>query len=100
MAKATLHRPQFLRIICGAGWAMLLTISPAAADWKAELTRQMQEEHACKVEYLSHVVERRRGDKTSVQAKVHCEDQRAFDVARERPLQRFTVRKCEVQKSC
>lgn len=79
---------------------MLLTISSAFADWKAELTKQMRDDFGCKVEYMSHIVERNIGGKTLISAKVHCEDKRAFDATRDRPLQRFIVRRCPVQKSC
>ena len=100
MSKATRHRASRMGVICGAGLAMSLTISPAFADWKAELTRQMREDFGCKVEYMSHIVERKIGDKVLVSAKVHCEDKRAFDATRDKPLQRFSVRRCKVVKSC
>ena len=100
MANATCHQVPKLGVICGAGLAMLLTISPANADWKSELTRQMRDDFGCKVEYMSHIIERKIGDKILISAKVHCEDKRAFDATRDRPLQRFMVRRCPVQKSC
>lgn len=80
--------------------AMALAGFPVAAQadreaWAPPLTDQIFEEHQCVVAFLSQVVEREVDGRDVVIAKVHCEDDRAFDVHRAGSFGRFEITECE-----
>ena len=68
----------------------------AAADWHDELARQIEHDKSCKVNFISHVVERYENGKRLIMAKVQCEDKRAFDAFRAGDDHAFEFKACEV----
>ena len=91
--RTTLTRPVLLIVTA------LFALSPSAlADrevWAPALADQIYKDHLCVVAFLSQVVEREIEGSEVVIAKVHCEDDRAFDVYRDNPLRRFDITECE-----
>ena len=88
------------RIITGAASAIVLSLvagtgQAAREDWAPVLTVQIFDEHQCVIAFLSQVVERRVDGRDVVIAKVHCEDDRAFDAYRAGSLGRFDLTECE-----
>jgi hypothetical protein len=79
-----------------------LAASPALAAWEDELTEQVLYDEACKVAFLSQVVERTIDGRRSIMAKVHCEDKRTFDAYRGDDREPFQFKACEKPeaKSC
>lgn len=74
--------------------------SPAqAADWKLELSRQMFADHNCEVDFYSNVEESRQEGQQLLRARVHCHDQRRFDVERVGESGPFKVERCETEGS-
>lgn len=77
----------FLFILAVAAFAMLtaLVVNPVKAtelpNWILELSEEIWFEHACRVAFFSHVVERETKAGRVLFVKVHCEDQRSFDVS-------------------
>ena len=72
----------------------------AESEWQLALRKQMEDEHQCKTDYLSHVVERQIGDRFLISAKVHCEDQRTFDANWDQQARRFEIRRCGDVEAC
>ena len=75
---------------------MAVVSGAAAADWHEELARQIENDESCKVNFVSHVVEREVDGKRLIMAKVHCEDKRAFDAIRASDDHAFEFKACEV----
>lgn len=86
-------------------WCALLTAAALAAlpfsaradreIWGPVLADQIFAEHQCVVAFLSQVVEREVDGREAVIAKVHCEDDRAFDVTRIGILGPFDITECD-----
>ncbi|HEX7007432.1 MAG TPA: hypothetical protein VF274_09845 [Alphaproteobacteria bacterium] len=72
----------------------------AEADWELTLRKQMEDEHRCKTDYLSHIVERQIGDRFLLSAKVHCKDKRTFDANWDQQARRFEIRRCGDVETC
>jgi len=51
-------------------------------SWRDALERQLLKEHQCKVMYLTNIKERNEGGREIIEARAHCDDNRAFDVKR------------------
>ncbi len=63
--------------------------------WQSEIVRDIMAAKKCEVDFLSHVIERRIEGLQVVMAKVHCQDQRAFDAIRRGEKAAFEYRECE-----
>lgn len=63
-------------------------------DWKLALSDEIWFEHACQVAFFSHVVERETEAGRVLLVKVHCEDQRSFDVSQSGPDAPFMFSEC------
>lgn len=87
-----MRRPTILAL------GMMLTAAAATAQtppaWQVILEEQMLSESGCRVEYLTGVRETGEGDDARISARVHCSDQRAFDVERAKPHLKFEVEEC------
>ena len=68
--------------------------SLANDDWQTIVTEDVWMEHACKVTYFSHIVERQTDSGTVVLVKVHCEDGRSFDASQLGTDHPFTFSEC------
>lgn len=80
---------------------LVLIAGPAAAAWPEDLTRQLEWEHDCEVEFLSGVIEREVEGAALVIAKAHCEDGRVFDALRRGELDDFELNECTpVEQAC
>lgn len=80
-------------------WALaLLAVTvltwPAVAGWEEDLREEIKAQHACDVEFLSHVVEREIEGRQVVIAKVQCRDRRAFDAHRPDVFAAFQFSEC------
>ncbi len=91
--KTALIRSLLLTATELAGYPM--TAQADREVWAPALTDQIFEDHQCVVAFLSQVVEREVDGCDVVIAKVHCEDDRAFDIYRDNPLRRFDITECE-----
>jgi len=87
-------------LVLAGGVLLVSTASRSAEDWRDQLALQLQQEHGCEVVLFSRVTERSIGDRHVVSARVHCADQRRYDAKRERPLERFQIRRCENAETC
>ena len=86
------------RSVLLAATVLLGLPSMAQADrevWAPSLADQIFEDQQCVVAFLSQVVEREVDGHQMVIAKVHCEDNRAFDIYRFGRLGRFDINECE-----
>lgn len=77
------HRPRRGALVATVVAALLAAaLAPALArdDVEAEITRRIQAETDCVVDYLSQVQDRSELEPPSVRARVHCRDGTAYDV--------------------
>ncbi len=72
----------------------LLAAATILPEWQQKLNSQMLSQHDCEVNYLSNVRLGVKDGKESVSARVHCMDQRAFDVSRTGRDQPYKVEEC------
>lgn len=78
----------------------LFTMATAAAaqdqpsTWRDTLEKQLQREHKCKVMYLTNIKERNEGGRETIEARAHCDDNRAFDVKRLDRNLKFDAQEC------
>lgn len=82
--------------------ALVLVAGQAAAqaDWRAHLEWQMADQHECEVAFLTGVLEQEVNGKPVVFARVHCADQRNFDVSRSGEFTDFKVTACAKERAC
>lgn len=72
----------------------------AQADWRAHLEWQMADQHECEVAFLTGVLEQEVNGEPVVFARVHCADQRSFDVSRSGAFTDFKVTACAKERAC
>ena len=89
-----------LPVLIGALAILAMPAVAEDAEWHLTLTKQMESEYRCKTEYLSHITERRIGERYLLSAKVHCEDKRTFDANWDEQAQKFQVRRCGDVEAC
>jgi hypothetical protein len=82
-------------ILCALALGFLPMAGHAQASWEAQLRDEIAYLEGCEVQFLSHIVERKVGDRQVVMAKAHCADQRVFDAYRDDELAGFTFKECE-----
>lgn len=63
-------------------------------SWQGPLNDRLLREQNCKVSFYTGIVERSVDGKQLIIAKAHCEDKRAFDVARNAANEPFTIKEC------
>lgn len=80
--------------------ALMAGQAVAQADWRAHLEWQMADQHECEVAFLTGVLEQEVNGKPVVFARVHCADQRSFDVSRTDAFADFKVTACEQERTC
>ena len=80
--------------------ALMAGQAGAQADWRAHLEWQMADQHECEVAFLTGVLEQEVNGKPVVFARVHCADQRSFDVSRTDAFADFKVTACEQERTC
>ena len=73
---------------------LILSAGPVQAGWQEDLAWEIEQEHDCKLSFLSHVVERQIEGRSLVLAKAHCADGRAFDAERSGDDQLFSFKEC------
>ena len=95
-------------IFVAIGWiafALLSTESLTASEtkvWQKQVAEDIWLEHACKVAFFSHIVERETDSGKIVMVKVHCDDNRSFDSVQsgaDTPF-KFSERTPREKKSC
>jgi hypothetical protein len=79
--------------------AMLAAATAAAAQdqapaWRDTLEKQLLKDQKCKVMYLTNIKERKECGREVVEARAHCDDNRAFDVKRLDRGLRFNAQEC------
>ena len=86
-------------VLCLLLWSALNIVTPVFAEpteWAPSLRKQLQAEKACQFLYMLNVKEYRFLDHDVIEAKVHCEDGRIFDVTRRSPEVRFEIKECSL----
>lgn len=75
---------------------LVATTLPAAAQEsvEAEITRRIQAETDCVVDYLSRLQDRRESTPPRVSARVHCRDGTAYDVEWQVDEDSFRFERC------
>ncbi len=91
-----------VRALPALATALMLIAGQAAAqaDWRAHLEWQMADQHECEVAFLTGVLEQEVNGKPVVFARVHCADQRSFDVSRTDAFTDFKVTACKKERTC
>ena len=87
-------------IALAAASALVGGQADAQADWRAHLEWQMADRHECEVAFLTGVLEQEVDGKPVVFARVHCADQRSFDVSRTDAFADFKVTACKQERTC
>ena len=81
--------------------ALCLTFSASAvlaqeAAWQADLREQLLAEKSCELNYLTESKIYELLGKTTIEARAHCKDKRAYDAIRSGDNKLFELKSCEV----
>lgn len=85
---------RLIKSSCVALIALIAVAGAARAGWEDDLREDARIFLDCEVAFLTQVIVRTFRDKTIINAKVHCEDKRAFDAAREEDEEPFIFTEC------
>lgn len=80
--------------IAGFALATAAAAQDQAPAWRDELERQLLKDHECKVMYLTNIKEQTEGGRETLEARAHCDDNRAFDVRRLDRGLKFDSKEC------
>lgn len=85
-----------------ASFSAGLAAANEAEPWQTIVREDIWIEHACRVAFFSHVVERETATGKTVMVKVHCDDKRSFDAVRTGADTPFKFSECtpREKKSC
>lgn len=81
--------------------ALILSLSASAvpaeeAAWQVDLREQLLAEKSCELNYLTDSKTYELLGKTTVEARAHCKDKRAYDAIRSGNDKSFKLKSCEV----
>lgn len=85
-----------LCLLLGSALNIVTPVFAEPTNWAPSLRKQLQAEKACQFLYMLNVKEYRFLDHDVIEAKVHCEDGRIFDVTRRSPEMRFEIKECSL----
>lgn len=88
-------------VLAGAVLCLISAGSVSAderVDWREIVTEDAWLQEACRVAYLSHIVERETESGRIVMVKVHCDDKRSFDAVQSGTDQPFTFSECTLRE--
>lgn len=90
------HTAVLVFVVVVLAFVLALWAGPARGDWREELSYQIEREEGCVVAFYSQVVERVVDGHQVILGKAHCEDGRAFDIARDDVMEPFRISPCGI----
>jgi hypothetical protein len=79
-----------------AGLSIVTPVFAEPPDWAPSLKKQLQAEKTCQFLYMLNLKEYKFLNHDVIEARVHCEDGRVFDVIRRSPDTRFEIKECSL----
>lgn len=90
-----LHRSLPVVIALGLSFSASAAFAQEAA-WQADLRKQLMAEKSCELNYLTDTKTYELLGRTTIEARAHCMDKRAYDAIRSGNDKLFELKSCEV----